>query len=198
MVTAAYPEIQKYLEANDFKNILSWCTENELRLQQDKFVKYYNVFLINYLIANDITNARFLWNRIPSEIKGADPHLKTIWALAKYISQLNYAHIYKHLAINFGPELAPFINELKVSFQRRVFDLISNSYSNISIKDASLYLGISPEEVVRFTQTNGWEKDPSSDSVKPVPVKPVEQVGNGTKKIHSLTDYIKHVRIEEF
>ncbi|EFA77690.1 COP9 signalosome complex subunit 8 [Heterostelium album PN500] len=217
---SSFPEIQKYIDERDFLNVLSWCQERELKSldKPDSFKKYWGVYLIAYLIQNDIVNARFLWHRIPSEVKGADQHLKSIWSLLKHLSQLNYPHIYKSLSLNYGSELTPLITILKGILSIDESDhpptkQMTNQSHFIFLRNIpkSSYLGISPEDTltcmyadnnnnisnflhhkqITVTQAQGWTKDTSSESLKPVPTKAKEhQVKSANHQINSLTNFV--------
>ncbi|GAM17524.1 hypothetical protein SAMD00019534_006990 [Acytostelium subglobosum LB1] len=185
---SAFPEIQRFIETKDFAHIIAFCQDIELK-SEEQTRKYYPVYILSLLIQNDIKNARLLWNRIPSELKAADAHLKPIWSLTKHIAQLNYPMIYKSLTGNYGTDLAPFIIHLKETFQYRTFELISNSYSNISVNDCSVYLGIPTDHVLKYTESQGWTRD--GNSLQPVPIKAKDShVKSGNNLIHSLADFV--------
>eukprot|EP01132_Coremiostelium_polycephalum_P001179 gene1179-1491_t len=186
MSQLAFPEIQKSFDEKNWNSIILYCQDLELRVCIISGFTTPHIYKISTK-----NNARFLWKRIPSELKAAKPYLKDIWFTIQNLSQFDCPAIYKCLTLNYPPEITPFINAVKESFQIRTFELISNAYSTISIKDCSTFLGTTPEETVKYTISKGWELDQPSNTLKPVPIK-VDKLAkkNGNSQIRSLTDYV--------
>lgn len=55
-------------------------------------------------------NARFLWKRIPKEIKLKNKELEEIWEIGKNLWNKNYSNIYVCInSFNWSPEIKPLI-----------------------------------------------------------------------------------------
>ncbi|KAN0037040.1 hypothetical protein ACTFIV_002372 [Dictyostelium citrinum] len=187
-----FTEIANLIASKNFKAILDYCQRQEIESKNIELIKsYYGVYLLSYLINNDVINAKHLWKRIPNDFKQSNQQLKNIYTIIKSISQTNPTIIYTSLSTNIGDEYTPFITALKDNFQTRTFELISNAYSSITVNDCSLYLGISPDDTIKFTTSKGWEHDKASNTLKPVPIeKQVSGLPAGNQQIRSLTSYV--------
>eukprot|EP01126_Amoeba_proteus_P043599 TRINITY_DN4793_c0_g2_i3.p1 TRINITY_DN4793_c0_g2~~TRINITY_DN4793_c0_g2_i3.p1 ORF type:complete len:223 (+),score=31.61 TRINITY_DN4793_c0_g2_i3:145-813(+) len=141
----------------EFSKLLSCCEEEELLAAHVNSVHAYSVHLLAYLIENDLENARFLWKRIPSEIKKNDPQLLAVWEIFKQMWYRDYAALYVSLNAYTWDELHEvLITKLTEEFKRRTLELISRAFDEISITSLSLYLGVSSEEAVAIAQSVGW------------------------------------------
>ncbi|KAN0015536.1 hypothetical protein ACTFIU_008271 [Dictyostelium citrinum] len=187
-----FTEIANLIASKNFKAILDYCQRQEIESKNIELIKsYYGVYLLSYLINNDVINAKHLWKRIPNDFKQSNQQLKNIYTIIKSISQTNPTITYTSLSTNIGDEYTPFITALKDNFQTRTFELISNAYSSITVNDCSLYLGISPDDTIQFTTSKGWEHDKASNTLKPVPIqKQVSGLPTGNQQIRSLTSYV--------
>ncbi|KYQ91233.1 COP9 signalosome complex subunit 8 [Tieghemostelium lacteum] len=185
-----FPEIQKLLEARNFAAILTYCQDIELKKPSNEtLIPLYGVYLITYLIVDgQNTNARFLWKRIPSDLKQKDS-LKAIYNIVKNMT--DYQDFYKSLGQQFPAEYIPFIAALKESYQLRTFELISNSYSSITIESTCSYLGISADEASQYLLARGWTLDKQSNTLIPTPVKkPGAKLPTGYSQLESLTNSV--------
>ncbi|KAK5577608.1 hypothetical protein RB653_002551 [Dictyostelium firmibasis] len=187
-----FTEIAKLIASKNFKSILDYCQQQEIESKNIELIKsYYGVYLLSYLINNDIINAKHLWKRISNDLKQSNQQLKNIYTIIKSISQANPTITYTALSINLGDDYTPFITTLKENFQQRTFELISNAYSSITVSDCSSYLGISPDDTIQFTTSKGWEHDKASNTLKPIPIhKQITGLPTGGQQIRSLTNYV--------
>ena len=164
----------------------------------------YGQLLAIYLLINDLTSAKFLWKRIPDDIKAANAELSLIWSVGKLMWKKNYAEIYK--TINSCPtwpnHLKNIMKLILESTRQRVTELISKAYSSISLKDATNLLGCTEEETLNIAQTLSWSYDSDSGYLsinqcdnsnatqKNRSGQTVLGLDNGTELLEKLTDYI--------
>eukprot|EP01102_Stenamoeba_stenopodia_P009437 TRINITY_DN277_c0_g1_i2.p1 TRINITY_DN277_c0_g1~~TRINITY_DN277_c0_g1_i2.p1 ORF type:complete len:140 (-),score=34.14 TRINITY_DN277_c0_g1_i2:250-669(-) len=96
--------IKQHLQAGDYKSAAKELELNEFEFAaQDQVpVQFYGVHLLTYLALNDLNNARFLWKRIPADIKKGDTpvarELNAIWNIGKGMWAKNYSNVYKAAA----------------------------------------------------------------------------------------------------
>lgn len=110
------------------------------------------------------TSAKFLWKRIPPEIKDADQELSLIWLVGKLLWKKNYSEIYP--AINscssWPNHLKNIMNLISESTRQRVIALISRAYSSIRLAEASNLLGLSSNETKELALKHDWTYDEPS------------------------------------
>lgn len=118
----------------------------------------YGQLLAIYLLFNDLTSARFLWKRIPAEIKEQHNELSIIWLVGKYMWKRNYSEIYA--VINSCPtwpnHLKNIMNLILESTRERAKELIAKAYSTILISDASKLLGLSHDDTLVLANNMNW------------------------------------------
>ena len=128
----------------------------EEELSEDS--KHYRLQLVLYLLQNDLDTARHLWKRIPSHIKHSDSELAALWTLGQNLWSRNYSQFYRAAsAFEWSPFLSPLVVRLLVSIRSHLFDLLSRSYSSISLSDASSFLGLSADDTFALATQANWE-----------------------------------------
>eukprot|EP01097_Dermamoeba_algensis_P001068 TRINITY_DN1404_c0_g1_i1.p1 TRINITY_DN1404_c0_g1~~TRINITY_DN1404_c0_g1_i1.p1 ORF type:complete len:163 (-),score=25.24 TRINITY_DN1404_c0_g1_i1:296-751(-) len=133
--------LQAALAASDFQKIANICQESELNGRP-----FYDAHLASLLILNDLCNAKFLWKRIPKDLR--TPEIAAIWEIGRNIWTRNYPSVYTSLNQNWSPQISPLIAKVALSFRTRTLTLLSSSYSSISVGDCSVFLGLAPENTI--------------------------------------------------
>lgn len=118
----------------------------------------YGQLLAIYLLFNDLISAKFLWKRIPPEIKEDNDELSIIWLVGKLMWKRNYAEIYGVIEScpTWPNHLKNIMNLILESTRQRAKVLISKAYSNISLKDASKLMGLSQEDTLNLAKQENW------------------------------------------
>lgn len=158
----------------------------------------YGQLLAIYLLFNDLTSAKFLWKRIPGQIKSENDELSIIWLVGKLMWKRNYSEIYG--VINSCPtwpnHLKNIMNLILESTRQRAKSLISRAYSTITLTDASKMLGLSNEETLKFAKQSNWLYEETSGflSITKTDSNVNGNTGNslevGVELLEKLTDYI--------
>lgn len=153
----------------------------------------YGQLLAIYLLFNDLTSAKFLWKRIPSQIKEENSELSIIWLVGKLMWKRNFPEIYA--VINSCPSwpnhLKNIMNLISESTRQRAGALISKAYSTISISDASKLLGLSNEETLKIAEKLNWSYEADTGYI--VINKPEtsnKNIIDNSELLEKLTDYI--------
>eukprot|EP01103_Thecamoeba_quadrilineata_P008209 TRINITY_DN17976_c0_g1_i1.p1 TRINITY_DN17976_c0_g1~~TRINITY_DN17976_c0_g1_i1.p1 ORF type:complete len:206 (-),score=28.15 TRINITY_DN17976_c0_g1_i1:109-693(-) len=181
-------EIISLIPQHNFKRIAEICEEYEL---ESRSVPFYGVHLIVYLIQNNSINARFLWKRIPNEVKQSEPELAAIWKIGTHMWTRNYSEVYKSFVRYQWSHLhTPLIAALAEAFRNRTLQLISNAYSTISVVSAAELFGLSNEEAIKIAQANHWEYDPTSNSLKCNAVDTPKIQQTGIDQLGQLAGYV--------
>lgn len=162
----------------------------------------YGQLLAIYLLFNDLTSAKFLWKRIPNEIKVVNKELSVIWTVGKLMWKKNYSEIYK--TINSCPSwpnhLKNIMKLILESTRQRVTNLIARAYSTITLNDASRLLGLTNEETLELARSQNWSYEPETGFLlinhsdnnihQNKNGQAVLGLDNGTELLEKLTDYI--------
>ena len=127
----------------------------------------YKKLLLIYLMESDLTNAKFLWKRIPSNLK-TDNELVVIWQIGQSLWKKEFANVY--FIINsqeWSEEVKELTQKLYTILQKRMTKLVADSYSVIKLEALSKLVGISDEQQLKeYALSNSWEVDSESKLVK--------------------------------
>eukprot|EP01099_Mayorella_cantabrigiensis_P006953 TRINITY_DN5975_c0_g1_i1.p1 TRINITY_DN5975_c0_g1~~TRINITY_DN5975_c0_g1_i1.p1 ORF type:complete len:217 (-),score=58.05 TRINITY_DN5975_c0_g1_i1:21-635(-) len=185
-------KIHQETEQKNYSRVIALCSEFELEVSEcgleiGPIDPFYGIHLLCLLIQNDLNNARFLWKRIPTDLKGGELFL--IWKLGKHLWNRNYKEFYSSTK-SAPSQYQGLVKALIDSVRARTFTLLSRAYSSISIADCSAFLGLSPEETVAFTLSQGWNQE--QQTLFLVPKRQPEDVTQktGIAQLQQLTEYM--------
>jgi COP9 signalosome complex subunit 8 len=174
----------------------------------------YGQLLAIYLLFNDLTSAKFLWKRIPDDVKAANNELSVIWSVGKLMWKKNYSEIYQTIdSIPVWPNhLKNIMKLISESTRQRVIELISKAYSSISLNDASQLLGLNNDETLKVAEKSNWlhedgfltinqqqcdhlgisnnQQQSERQQKQQGKAGPVLGLDNGTELLEKLTEYI--------
>jgi len=194
-------ETQQSFTVKDWKKIIYLCEEFELEAALEagniQTTPNYGIHLLAYLLVNDLNNARFLWKRIPTQIKSANHELAAIWKIGQTMWTKNYPEIYKAIVgFNWSDAHIPYIQVLAESFRNNVFHLLSKSFTIISVDDASTYLGLTPQNTIQLTTQNGWLHDANTNLLTPKPIPDGKQQSTSLVHLQQLTEYFCYLETQ--
>jgi len=177
-------------------NLLDICEDNELEVTGTLTPAPYAIHLLAYLEVGDLDSARFLWKRVPADVKKSDPEIAAAWAIGQRIWLSDYPAVYEAIkSFHWRPAVAQLVAILEESFRRRTFELVSKAFSVISTKSLALYLGLSVADALRFAESKGWQ--PAGDGFfKPTPVPPAKRQIATIQNMQSLTEYVVFLESE--
>ncbi|KAG1710056.1 hypothetical protein DVH05_017064 [Phytophthora capsici] len=145
---------------------------------------FYASYLLVVLLAKTLNDARFLWKRIPSEVKQTHEELRNVWEVGKALWQRNLAAAYVAMDYDWSPSLQGLVETLKTSTRENAAELLSMAYSTVSINDVALALGFSRhEDVQQYCSSLGWEVSIADQLVLP---KPLANVRRGPSTVVDL------------
>ena len=98
----AASEVAAYCASADYSGLAQYCENFELDLRHTDVdltasVGIYQVHLAAYLLQGELDRARFLWKRLPNEVK-ADTELQAMWAVGKAMWQQKHAEVHAKAA----------------------------------------------------------------------------------------------------
>lgn len=179
-----YPSLLKKLEKQELTSTIA-------------SPQLYGQLLAIHLLLNDLTSAKFLWKRIPDNLKQSNKELKLIWQVGQCLWRKEYHEVYSIVKDNpnWPNHLKNIMNLVVEATRKRAIILISNAYSSIKYSDASKLLGLEEDKMFELAQSCGWTvrhetryiQIPANKSVN----KSDSLVGpdKGTELLNKLTDY---------
>ncbi|CAG8717409.1 11435_t:CDS:2, partial [Acaulospora morrowiae] len=173
--------IKEHITASDFNGLVNFCEELELQLALTpnntiSGEDFYGPFLLGYLVQQDLPSARFLWKRLPDNIKANSKELRSIWDIGMALWQREYENVYSYIdSQEWNPVIAPLLKQLAGKFSRKITEnlrermitLVSEAYSSITMDDVGKYLGLSREKVLAVAEERGWVIDLSNNMLQP-------------------------------
>lgn len=93
--------------------------------------------------------AKFLWRRIPIEMRQQSEELNRIWLIVQLLIQRKYEQafqVYNQVKTNnqrwSSNDLSELMDNLIEISRQRIFDLVNSAYSSINIQDLANMLGL--------------------------------------------------------
>ncbi|PVD39051.1 hypothetical protein C0Q70_01678 [Pomacea canaliculata] len=151
----------------------------------------YGQLLALYLLQNDLCNAKFLWKRIPQNIKTANPELSTIWVVGQRMWLRDLPGVYEALKKEWSEAVKPIMMALRDSVHKKAFNLVRLGYSSISVEDFSLFVGLSTSDAKQAALQDGWMLDSQSRFLTPKKLESVITASLPSEQhLSILTDYV--------
>lgn len=191
----AFPQICEFALRGDFPALVQYAELSDLKGRNARNQTRLLVvapLILAYLILDELTLAQLTLARFPENLRH-HPLTRTIASLVTSTSECNYAQVYSHgevlAALTQQPEfantpLADLITSMVVmfveSFRQKIFSLLSQAFSSISITQAQIYLGLTRDQLLSAT-TGAWQCNPASDTLHPL------GIGNPTAATNNST-----------
>jgi len=149
----------------------------------------YTELLASYLVQNDLCNAKFLWKRIPAEMKTSE-ELAAIWRVGQKLWLKDMPGFYAEVrSFPWSAATAPVVNQL-IEFQRESnIRLIGIAYSSIQPLDVAKLLGVSVEEAETLVLSRGWTKSEGMIIPEEPPVETIK-ITSAEDQLGKLTDFV--------
>ncbi|KAK7111561.1 COP9 signalosome complex subunit 8-like [Littorina saxatilis] len=151
----------------------------------------YGQLLALYLLHNDTISSKFLWKRIPNNIKQGNPELSLIWVVGQHMWKRDYPSIYESLRKDWSDSVKPIMNALNESMRRRAMNLVRKAYASINVDDFAVFMGMPVAEAKQAAIVEGWSLDPQSKFLTPKKIELVSTVTLPNEQhLSVLTDYV--------
>ncbi|XP_015608883.1 COP9 signalosome complex subunit 8 [Cephus cinctus] len=119
----------------------------------------YAQLLAVYLYQNDLCNAKYLWKRIPANIKSKSTELGRIWVVGQRMWQRDWPAVHTALNAEWSEHIFSIMNALKDSVRERAMSLISEAYSSLGLTGLAAMTGLSLEQARQAAVEKGWGID---------------------------------------
>jgi COP9 signalosome complex subunit 8 len=144
-----------------------------------------------YLLQQDLTNAKFLWKRIPQSVKTATPELTQIWQVGQKMWVKDFAGTYEALNKEWSETVKPFMDAVRDSHRQRSYKLVSLAYSSISSTDFATTVGLPVNDAIEAAKAQGWQYDSTTNYITPMPPGEVKDASISSEQhISRLTDFV--------
>ncbi|XP_052080484.1 COP9 signalosome complex subunit 8-like [Mytilus californianus] len=151
----------------------------------------YTQLLALHLLHNEICEAKFVWKRIPAQIKTSTPELTNVWAVGQKIWQRDFPGIYEAFNKEWSESLKPVMDALLAATRKRAFNLVAQAYDSINVDDLAAFVGMPSSEAAQAVQKEGWDADPQTRFITPrKPCAVVDPVLVSEQQLSVLTDYV--------
>ncbi|RLU19998.1 hypothetical protein DMN91_006604 [Ooceraea biroi] len=154
----------------------------------------YAQLLTIYLYQDKICNAKFLWKRIPSDIKAVHEELGRIWLVAQRMWQRDWPAVHVALNTEWSDDVKEIMVSLKCKVRERVMKLISKAYSLLNLTSMATISGLSLDEARQAAIDMRWN---IIDGTIVQPCKYIDEVHNNVnefamteEKLHKFTEFV--------
>jgi len=194
-----------FVTSGDHAGLAQYCENFELDLRHSDVELItsrgiYKVHLLSYLLQGQLDRARFLWKRVPEEIKSADAELQAVWAVGKAMWQTDHRLAVQQSAASAfawsGPLVATLINTLHEQYLKHSFTQIGAAYATVSAESLAEKLGVPVAKVHEFASAAGWTADAVSGFYKPLQPESDKQQSVKLEQLQKLTNYVAHLEQE--
>lgn len=137
--------------------LLSACAAVELsNATQGRPHPHAALHLLALLLTGDLTEARFLWRRLPNACR-ADGDTAAAWGIGQAMWRRDQRAVYAGLRGRaWGPAAAPLIARLEAVTSEAAARLITRAYSVVSIERTATLLGCGVAEIAGRCERLGW------------------------------------------
>jgi len=186
--------LKPLIESANWEELIRVCEQYEFESANEApsaaTLPFYGVQLFAYLLINDLNSARFLWKRIPTDVKAAVPEFASIWRIGQSMWKREYNNIYASLQVNWPPVYQALARNLVDQFRQRTFVLLSRAYTTISVNDCAIILGLPPADAVKLTTQRGWQYEQATNVLRPIPVVEAKVQKTSLDQLQDLTKYV--------
>ncbi|KAJ9578918.1 hypothetical protein L9F63_004875 [Diploptera punctata] len=149
----------------------------------------YAQLLVIYLYQNDLCNAKYLWKRIPQNVKNSHAELGLIWKVGQKMWLRDFPGVYAALNADWSENVGHIMQALLENVRKRAVYLVSHAYSSISMDDLAAFVGMPVEQAIVAASEQGWKVDTASRMVKPCrPSVSQNQGASSEDQLYKLTE----------
>eukprot|EP00744_Colponema_vietnamica_P003957 GILI01005990.1.p1 GENE.GILI01005990.1~~GILI01005990.1.p1 ORF type:complete len:234 (-),score=42.76 GILI01005990.1:163-783(-) len=179
----------------NYPRIAAICGEIELESVGSPLeVEVYACSLAAYLLCGDLNNARFLWKRLPVDLR-TNAQLRSLHEVLAALWSKNSSQAIGCLQSSldqsvYSDLISPLARDLICSLRDLVFDLLSSAYSCVSVAQVSSLARLEREAVLAECAKLGWTVDSTSQFVTPKRQEKRGNVVTGLESIEQLSKYV--------
>lgn len=186
--------VESSIESNDFSTAIVASEDLEMAMVDDAISSLaFARQLLLYITIDDLENARHLWRRIPVSVKTSNPELEACWAVGKCLWQgTNIPGAFTALQAGWSAPVAPIAAKAAVALRSRQLNLLSTSFTTISLSSAALSLGLDEASALELcTEEAGWTHDSATGFLNVLAPSPaIRKPFDGLGQLEYLTEHV--------
>ncbi|KAL7294812.1 hypothetical protein TKK_0011742 [Trichogramma kaykai] len=178
---------------NNLEEILVKLEEEELNSDDGSVnPETYCQMLAIYLYQNELCLAKFLWQRIPANVKMACSDLRKIWSVGKKMWTRDWEEVHIALNVEWNANVREIMQALKGKVQERVLKLVGDAYASLDLVTLSKMIGMSLDKTKEVAEQRGWNL--VGNTVKPTKAVPKSNASTtetiAEEQLHKLTQFV--------
>uniref|UniRef100_A0A1L8DW75 Putative signalosome subunit 2 csn8 n=2 Tax=Nyssomyia neivai TaxID=330878 RepID=A0A1L8DW75_9DIPT len=156
-------------------------------------LQLYTELFAAYLFKNELSQARFLWKRIPQNIKSGNAELERMFTVLQCLWSNKNVEFYRAITFEWSKPIAKVMGELKEKVQAETINLIGRAYSSIFENVFAEMTNHSADSVTETCKSLNWEIIDGPFPRLIIPKKPpVEKIAftSCEDQLQKLTDFV--------
>eukprot|EP00882_Tetradesmus_deserticola_P004600 GHRQ01004849.1.p1 GENE.GHRQ01004849.1~~GHRQ01004849.1.p1 ORF type:complete len:200 (+),score=88.16 GHRQ01004849.1:183-782(+) len=150
--------------------------------------------LLGHIYNEQLEDARFLWKRLPIDIKRDNPELDAVWRLLQNYWNSHHQGMWQALqGYQWSPQVRPFVDALVAKKRSDMLQLLSEGYSMLSAAKAASLLGLAEGEVAHLVEPAGWKQDMESGMYHTAAQQAADVDLEGYENLRQLAQYMVHL-----
>lgn len=147
--------LSRAIASKDANEMVEICQEAELTSAQvGKTHPHAREHMLSLLLTDDLTEARFLWRRLPEEVR---PQVEPTWRLTQALWRKDRAQFFRVAeAEDWNEGARPLVDELVCRIRGRAIELIRRAYSVVPVEMVARLVGVRVQDVPDLATSNGW------------------------------------------
>ena len=147
------------LASLDVPTLTNLCEDSELTAAASESPHPQpTLHLLSLLLQNDLSEARFLWRRLPASLK-SQPLTAAAWSLGRAIWTRNWAVFYQIARSNDWHDAKPLVDALLEMTKKRTTDATARAFVNVKAERVGEWTGCDYEGVKGICKEQGWDMD---------------------------------------
>ena len=164
-----FPLDEKVIKAtlvkeSDMRDLLFFTEQIELQLLSSNnkidprilSLALLDQLLLN-LILDQLPNAKYLWKRMPKELK-AEPDAQRCWKIAQSMWKKEYSNAFELIdngVQNAGELIRPFLEKLRREYRKRCVDTVGKAYTSITVDELLKYVSSPTDSAILNSKDGG-------------------------------------------
>eukprot|EP00793_Prasinoderma_coloniale_P005457 PRCOL_00004865-RA len=191
------------LTARDFSALATLCSEAELEgaaaapspAAPNAYAPLRAAHVLAYLLAGDVSNARFVLRRAPQAARESDADLRAAWELGVAMEGGDTVCAQRILASHgWSASMKPLAEAVAEALRERTLALIGQAYTTIALGKCVEALGLPEADCAERCTAAGWRVDGASGSVHVERRAAPSDHAVGIESLKSLSEYVVSLR----
>ncbi|XP_003387711.1 PREDICTED: COP9 signalosome complex subunit 8-like [Amphimedon queenslandica] len=186
-------DIESFVSSGDIDGLAVFCEETELKsINCHPVPDVYSSLLAVYLLKNELDHAKLLWKRIPGDVKVSHPEIGKLWEIGTKLWIHSFSDVYSLIKDTTWPtHIVPILAMLNEKIRSRVLQLIGCAYSNISLNQFCVLLGLESQQALEVAAQQRWTFDEKVSVIYPKKTKSsTKEIEEPQARLAELVDIV--------